>query len=84
MKYSVLVKMRDFLVFQITEKALVPPRFDWTGGSHVKTFRDIEEEFGFIAPEYLLKRCFELCSAIGDPKGPQTRSLVQKSVKSKR
>jgi len=67
---------------EITANALVPARYDWTGASHPKTFRDMEEEFGTIAPEFLVQRCFELCTATADPTAPPVRSLFSRSASS--
>ena len=30
---------------ELTEQDLLPPRYDWRGQAHPKTFRDMEEEF---------------------------------------
>jgi hypothetical protein len=35
----------------------------------------MEEEFGSLPPEFLLQRCFELCTATADPTAPPVRSL---------
>merc|ERR1719295_299502 len=55
---------------------LLPPRYDWTGRAHPKTFRDLEEENGARVPDgdYLLRLCFDLCSA--NPAVPSVRSLL--------
>jgi hypothetical protein len=45
------------------------------GGAHPKTFRDMEEEFGSTAPEFLLQRCFEMAEMTADPAAPPVRSL---------
>ena len=45
------------------------------GAAHHKTFRDMEEEFGSTAPEFLLQRCFEMCTLTADPSAPPVRSL---------
>ena len=57
-------------------------RFDWTGAAHQKTFRDMEEEFGALPPEFLLQRCFELCTATADPTAPPVRSLFCRTATS--
>ena len=57
-------------------------RFDWTGAAHQKTFRDMEEEFGSLPPEFLLQRCFELCTATADPTAPPVRSLFCRTATS--
>ncbi len=67
---------------EITANDLVPARYDWTGASHPKTFRDMEEEFGTIAPEFLVQRCFELCTATADPTAPPVRSLFSRAFSS--
>ena len=50
----------------------------FAGAAHQKTFRDMEEEFGSTAPEFLLQRCFEMCSLTADPNAPPVRSLFSR------
>jgi bromodomain and WD repeat domain-containing protein 1/3 len=61
----------------IEAHALVPPRYDWLGKSHQKTFRDMEEEFGQVPNEFLLSKCFELCSRL-TPGTSSVRSLLRR------
>ena len=61
---------------------LVPPRYDWKGSSHRKTFRDMEDEFGQLPNEFLLQKCFDLCSRL-NPGSSSVRSMLQKSEKSR-
>ena len=60
---------------------LVPPRYDWKGSSHQKTFRDMEDEFGRMPNEFLLQKCFDLCSRL-NPGTSAVRSMLQKENRS--
>ena len=60
---------------------LVPPRYDWKGNSHRKTFRDMEDEFGEVPNDFLLKKCFDLCSRLS-PGTSSVRSMLQKESRS--
>ena len=56
-----------FFFYKISElesHEIVPARYDWKGQRHQKTFKDMEDEFGEPANEYLLNKCFELCSRL--------------------
>ena len=59
---------------ELNTLSLLPPRYDWMGRPHPKTFRDLEEEFGKVPPEYLLRLCFDLCTT--NPAVPSVRSLL--------
>ena len=56
---------------------LVPQRYDWRGQGHRKTFKDMEDEFGKLPNEYLLSKCFELCSRL-NPGSSSVRSLLKR------
>ena len=60
---------------------LVPPRYDWKGSSHQKTFKDMEDEFGQMPNEFLLQKCFDLCSKL-NPGTSAVRSMLQKKNRS--
>lgn len=66
---------------EIEQHSLVPPRYDWTGQSHPKTFRHMEEEMGPVPSEYLLQKAFELCR-VSAPSDSSVRSLLRREKRS--
>ncbi len=60
---------------------LVTPRYDWKGTSHPKTYRDMEEEYGTVPNEFLMKKCFELCSRLA-PGASNVRSMLRREKRS--
>ena len=59
---------------ELNSSGLLPPRYDWQGNPHQKTFGDLEEEYGSVPPEYLLRLSYDLCST--NPVVPSVRSLL--------
>ena len=53
-----------YKISELESHEIVPARYDWKGQRHQKTFKDMEDEFGEPANEYLLNKCFELCTRL--------------------
>ncbi|XP_044761682.1 bromodomain and WD repeat-containing protein 1 [Coccinella septempunctata] len=73
-----LQKTTQVLMKELEEHNIYQKRLDWMGNEHNRSFEDMEHQFPFIRPDYLLK----ICSHIANTSSKNASSLASKNVKS--